>query len=141
MQGVTFDKKHSYWDWNLMLKEAPVVSPPKPKTKLIDIPGIDGSLDLSEALTGKIHYEMRNITCTFFLMCDRERWPSLYTEILNHLHGKKVEIVLDNDPEYIYTGRAEISSWTPGQHVAEVVIKAKVAPYKVSRYDNGKKVL
>lgn len=141
MQGVTINKKHSYWDWGLCLKTMPVVSPPKPKTKLIDIPGTDGALDLSKILTGKMHYERREITCTFLLLCDRERWPLVYSEVLNHIHGQTVEIILDNDPEYCYTGIAEIAKWSPDQHVAEMVIKASVDPYKVSRFDSGKKVL
>lgn len=141
MQGVNFNGKHSYWDWGLILSEAPVVSPPKPKEKLVDVPGADGSLDLTETLTGKVQYEMRDITFKFTMMISRERWPEMYSEILAHLHGKVVEITLDNDQDYFYTGRAKIDKWEPGQAVAEMTIKAKVAPYKISRYDSGKKVL
>lgn len=141
MQGVTFKDKHSYWDWGLLLASPPVVSPPQPKTKLVDIPGADGSLDLTETLTGKVQYEMRDITCHFTMKGHRERWPFLYSEILNHLHGQSVEITLDNDPDYFYTGRAEISEWSPGKVTAELTIKAKVAPYKTLHTDNGKKVL
>lgn len=133
MQGVKFNNKHTYWDWGLLLREAPVVSPPEPKTKFVDVPGADGSLDLTQKLTGKVVYEMRNITCKFTMMAPRDRWPSLYSEILEHLHGKVVEITLDNDQDYFYTGRAEIKDWNPGQVVAELTIKAKVAPYKSSR--------
>lgn len=140
MQGVNFEGKHTYWDWGLLLREFPVVSPPKHKKKLVNIPGADGSLDLSEVLTGKPQYELRDITCEFTMMGHRERWPLLYSEILNHLHGKNLKITLDNDPTYHYMGRAEVSKWSPGQTVAEITIKAKVAPYKISNID-GKKVL
>lgn len=140
MQGVNFGGKHTYWDWGLILSEAPVVSPPKPKEKLVDVLGADGQLDLTESLTGKVQYEMRDITCQFTMMCSRERWPDMYSEILNHLHGKALEITLDNDQDHYYTGRAKVSKWEPGQTVAELTIKATVAPYKVSRAD-GKKVL
>lgn len=141
MQGVAFGTKHSYYDWGLILSEAPVVSPPKVKDKLVDVPGADGSLDLTETLTGKVQYEMRDITFKFTMMAARDRWPSLYSEILNHLHGKTVDIVLDNDPDYFYTGRAQVSKWEPGQVVAEMTIKAKVQPYKEPRTDSGKAVL
>lgn len=141
MQGVNFGGKHSYWDWGLILSEAPVVSPPKPKEKLVDVPGADGSLDLTETLTGKVQYEMRDITCKFTMMHPRERWPEMYSDILNHLHGKTVEITLDNDQDWAYIGRAKVDKWEPGQAVANLTIKAKVAPYKVSRYDRERKVL
>lgn len=141
MQGVNFGGKHSYWDWGLILSEAPVVSPPKPKEKLVEVLGADGKLDITECLTGKVQYEMRDITFKFTMMCSRERWPEMYSEILNHLHGKTVEITLDNDHGYFYTGRAQVSKWEPGQTVAEMVIKAKVAPYKTFRYNGERKVL
>lgn len=140
MHGVNFGGKHTYWDWGLLLQEAPVVSPPSPKTKLVDVPGADGSLDLTETLTGKVQYEMRNIECKLTMKGHRDGWPFVYSEILNHLHGKTMEITLDNDPEHYYTGRAEVSAWAPKQTTANLTIKAKVAPYKVSRID-GKKVL
>lgn len=140
MKGVSFGGKHSYWDWGLILRDYPVVSPPNPKTKLVDVLGAHGSLDLTEKPAGKVLYEMRDITCHFTLMGNRDRWEQVYSAILNHLQGLLMEITLDHDPDYIWTGRAEISDWNPGQNVAEMTIKAKVAPYKVSRND-GKKVL
>lgn len=140
MQGVTFGGKHTYWDWGLTLRERPVVSPPKVKSKLVDILGAHGSLDLTEKTAGKVLYEMRDITCHFNVIGNRERWDQVYSEILNHLHGLLMEITLDNDPDYFWTGRAEISKWEPGKITAEMTIKAKVTPYKASRLD-GKKVL
>lgn len=141
MRGVTFDGKHSYWDWGLLLKGFPTVSPPEPKTKVVEIPGTDEVIDLTETLTGKVHYKQRKITCYFTLPCHRDRWETVYTEILNHLHGRKIEIVLDDDAEYTYTGRAQISEWKPERHTADVVITAEVEPYKTARYIAGKKVL
>lgn len=140
MQGVNFGGKHSYFDWGLLLREHPVVSPPVPKTKLVEVPGSDDPIDITEVLTGKVHYEAREIVCKFTMKAARERWPSLYSEILGHLHGKTMEITLDHDPDYTWKGRTEISEWNPGQVVANLTIKATVNPYKTSRLD-GKKAL
>lgn len=141
MRGVTFDGKHSYFDWGLLLKGFPVVSPPEAKTKVVEIPGSDAVIDLTEVLTGKVHYKQREIKCQFTLPCHRDRWETVYTEILNHLHGKLIEIILDDDSEHSYTGRAKIESWEPGAHTADVVITAEVEPYKTARFITGKKVL
>lgn len=140
MQGVTYNSKHTYWDWGLLLREHPVISPPVPKTKLVEVPGSDDPIDITETLTGNVHYECREITCKFTMMAARDKWPSLYSEILNHLHGKRMKITLDNDKDYSYSGRTEISEWNPGQTVAEITIKATVAPYKVSSLD-GRRAL
>ena len=141
MRGVTFDGKHSYWDWGLLLKTFPVVSPPEPKTKVVEVPGTDAVIDLTQVLTGNVHYKQREIRCHFTLPCNRDKWETVYTEILNHLHGKSIEIILDDDNEYAYTGRAQVSSWEPSQHCVDVVITADVAPYKTARFIPGKKVL
>lgn len=140
MQGVTFGEKHSYFDWGLLLREYPTVSPPAPKKKLVEVPGSDDPIDITEALTGKVHYEAREITCRFTMAGQRERWPALYSEILNDLHGRRMEITLDNDPGHAYTGRVEISEWEPGENEAKITILATVAPYKTALAD-GKKVL
>ena len=141
MRGVMFNNKHSWFDWGLMLKTFPRVSPPEPKTKLVEVPGSDSVIDLTKMLTGKVHYKQRKITCQFTLTCDREKWEMVYTDIMNHLHGKDMEIILDDDFEYIYKGRASITAWEPGQHSADVVITAEVEPYKTARFIAGKKVL
>lgn len=140
MKGVTFGSKHTYHDWGLILRERPVVSPPKPKTKLVDVLGTHGSLDISTKLTGQVMYEMREITCELTVIGNRDGWEQVYSEILNYLQGLLMEITLDHDPDYFWTGRAEISKWNPGQATAEMTIKAKVSPYKTSRID-GRKVL
>lgn len=140
MKGVTFGSKHTYKDWGLILREHPVVSPPKPKTKLVDVLGAHGSLDMTTKLTGQVLYEMREITCELTVIGNREEWEQVYSEILNYLQGQLMDITLDHDPDYIWTGRAEISKWNPGQTVAEMTIKAKVSPYKTSHID-GRKVL
>lgn len=141
MHGATINGKHTYWDWGLLPAAFPAVSPPEPKTKVIEIPGTDHVIDLTETLSGKVNYEQREITYPLLMTCSRDRWEGLYTEILNHLHGKKVEIILDVDNEYYYTGRAEISDWKPGKAFAEITIKATVNPYKTARFIKGKKVL
>lgn len=140
MQGVNFGGNHSYYTWGLLLQEPPVVSPPKIKSKLVDVLGAHGSLDLTEKLTGHVMYEMRDMTCKFIMDGDRDRWDARLSEILNFLHGKIIEVTVDNDQNYFWSGRAEIKEWKPGQTIAELTIKVKVYPFKTSRLD-GKQVL
>lgn len=139
--GATFGDKHSYFDWGLLTKSPPTVSPPEPKTKLIEVFGGDSVLDLTESLTGQVHYQQRQIVCDFVLLGDPEKQEAIHTDILTHLHGKRMNIVLDNDPEYFYTGRVRVSKWEPGQHCANITITADVEPYKTAKYITGKKVL
>lgn len=138
MQGVIFGDKHTYRDWGLITKTRPNVSPPVPKLKLIQVPGSDHVIDLTEHLTGQVHYEPRTISFEFVMMAERGRWASLYSEIMTYLHGKRIKIVMDNDPNYYYIGRVTVGDLEPGKATAELKIQAQVEPYKRERFGEGK---
>lgn len=139
MRGVMFDKKHSYWNWGLMLKTAPEITSPQPKTRYVDVPGAHGSLDLTEMLTGKVQYKNRKIEMEFVTMAGREEWPAIYSEILNELHGQMKEIRLDDDPQHIYKGRVTVGDPERTKTVVMLRMVAEVEPYK--KTITGKAVL
>lgn len=130
MYGTKFGDKHSYDDWKLIPKSRPVISPPNPKYIFVEVPEADGVLDLTESMTGDIRYENRTITWEFNVIDSRRRWTSLYSEIANYLHGRKMIIVLDEDKGYYYTGRVRIDEWQSEQKTSTLVITAEVDPYK-----------
>lgn len=130
MQGVKFDDKHSYIHWGLMLKSRPVISPPTPKTKYVDVPGADGAIDMTDALTGYTQYQNRKISFEFILMAGRENWPAIYSDIMDTLHGRKVKITFDDDPDYYYTGRVTVGKWDAAKVTAIITMSAEVEPFK-----------
>lgn len=138
MNGVIFNDKHSFRDWGLVMKTRPNISPPTPKMKLIEVPGSDHVIDLTESLTGTVHYEMRTIKFEFVMMDQRERWPSLYSDILKTIHGKRVNIIMDDDPNYYYTGRVTVGELEPDKKVAVLTMEAQVEPYKRERFGEGR---
>lgn len=128
--GIRFGEKHSYDDWGLFLTKDPVVPPPDPRTYYTEIPGSSGNLDLTNSLTGEVTYNDRSATFSFALKSDRVEWPRVKHEILNYLHGEKMEVVLDNDPDYYYFGRLELASWNPKDHQVDLSIKGTFEPFK-----------
>ena len=130
MRGVTFGTSHTYWDWGLMLKKAPEVSPPEPKTHYVDIPGANGAMDLTEMLTGKVQYKNRTIRMEFVTTAGREEWSVVYSDILNALHGQLLEITLDDDPMHCYTGRVIVGNPTRNGNIVTITMTAEVEPYK-----------
>lgn len=135
MLGVTFGNKHTYWDWGLLLKSYPVISPPEPKTKMVDVPGTDGSLDLSEALTGHVQYETRKIKFEFVTKISRSEWPSICSEIYDYLHGMVRDIIMDDDPDYCYTGRVKIEKREVVKTVTmEITVESEVEPFKTKLF-------
>ncbi len=140
MQGVSFDNKHSYRTWKLMLKSKPVISPPTPKTKLIQVPGSNTVIDLTEALTGEVKYELRTIRCVFCVVGGRLKWPAVYSAVLNEIHGKRMKIVMDDDPNYYYIGRVAVSQFDSDEASATIVVTAEVEPYKRARHGEGRRL-
>lgn len=138
MKGVIFGDKHSYRDWGLFCKRKPDISPPTPKLKLISVPGSDTVIDLSERLTGRVHYEQRTIKFEFVTMAERSRWPALHSEILSYLHGKRIRIIMDDDPNYYYIGRVSVDGFESDKGICTLAMTAQVEPYKRSRFGEGK---
>lgn len=129
--GVTFGEKHTYRDWGLLPKSRPTVAPPDVVTNYVDVPGLDGQLDLSEVLTGRVGYQTRDFSAEFLVIDARNRWDTLYSEILDTLHGQRVKIILDEDPGYYYMGRVTVNTLKSDRKTATISIKAVCDPYKL----------
>lgn len=128
-KGINFGHIHSYHDLNLILSKYEI-KPATPKTNYVDIPGGDGSIDLTEA-HGRVVYNDRECTFTFTVApSDDLTFEEKKTQIANALNGKRFEIVLDKDPEYYYSGRCTINDWQQDRNLKQIVVSAKVAPYK-----------
>lgn len=140
MNGATLGGYHTYTTWGLWMKTAPIVSPPEPQTHYVEIPGMDGQLDLSESLYGGVRYKDREIKLSMLSTEDRSEWADLASDIMAKLHGKTVRIILDDDPAYYYFGRVTVDKVEYGRHVLEIGITATVDPYKVSISGGVKKL-
>lgn len=128
MNGVKFGTKHSYNDFGLFLKSSDIGFP-EPKTETVDIPGMDGVLDLTEYF-GKVCYKNRQMQFTFTAISQEMEWDSLIDSIMNYLHGKKLQVILDSDPGYYYDARCTIDSFKSDRRTATIVINCDAAPFK-----------
>lgn len=128
MNGVWFDDIHSYNDLNLILS-AVEIAPASPKTKFVDIPGADGSVDLTEAL-GEIRFSDRK--CTFTFTClPTDDFEVKKREVSNAINGKRMSIRLDKDPDYQWDGRCYIDKYKSDKNLNKITIGATVSPYKM----------
>jgi len=122
--------RHTYTDWGLLQVGKAYVSPPEVQELFVDVPGLDGSLDLTQALDGLVHYKSRQFVSTYKCIASREEWPKIYTEIMNWLHGQKVKVTLDDDRESYYEGRFTVESPTFNKHFWTFQISGTVDAYK-----------
>lgn len=134
--SITFGNKNTYDDWKLVPETRPVVNPPEPKFIFDEIPGANGSLDLSSSLTGFVNYQDRTGSFNFIVLNDYEEWQNRYSEIMNYLHGQRMTMILEDDPNYYYIGRFSVSSWDSGENWSTITIDYQVDPFKYSNTEN-----
>ena len=141
LRGVQFGDYHTAKDWNLILNEK-IVSPPVPKTNYISVPGRDGDLDLTEALSGVVNYQDRNASYTFLLTdgthADR---VELISQIIGVLHGQRVQIIdTDDYPDYYMNGRLTVTDVSNSNAYGILKIEAVCQPWRYASVQKSKTV-
>lgn len=126
--GVKFGDFHSYDDFGLMLS-GKSISTPTPKTTTIDIPGGDGVIDLTEAL-GEVKYNNRTIQFDFTTVQYGSKFLELLSKIQTAIHGKKLQICLDADPDFYYFGRITVKDNKDAGGYGTISIECDCEPYK-----------
>ena len=152
--SLTFN---TYKDFYLVPTSIPIISTPGIKTKTIEIPGANGVIDLTESLTPYPVYKNRTGSIDFAVLNDRyeyytryknaphsvkvdnaltnnNAWVSLYSDLMNKLHGRKCQIILEDDPGWYYEGRIALNEWRPSNDGKWPTVKLNydLAPYKIS---------
>ena len=130
MTGIKFGNIHSD-ALGLSWLGVFTLSPPKAATKYIDIPGRNGSLDYSQALTGYVVYEDREIELEFETETTSEGdYMDKTAEVVNLLHGQRKTVVLDSDPEFMWDCRLEVDSERKNRRYSVVTVTGTAYPYK-----------
>lgn len=104
------------------------ISVPSVQTKFLSVPLRNGRIDLTEYLTGDVKYDDRKIKIE--LLYKGKNYNAVYSDISNYLHGKRMEIVFDDDPFYFYVGRCEVGDFAKENYGGTIEIEAQCDPYK-----------
>ena len=128
MKGVTFGNLHSYDDLKLLLNSKEIGSP-EVKIRKIDIEGADSSLDLTDFF-GEAKFENVIHKFQFSTIVPQAQFLSLFSTVKNALHGKKMRVILDDDPLFYYMGRCSVSGFTNEKNVGMVSVECDCEPYK-----------
>lgn len=135
------DKFNTWYDWHL-ITTAKDISDPEPKTNYVNLDGMNGTLDLSEALTGEITYNDRTITATFWTdYGTRKEREALLRKITTSLHGKKVKIIEPDDPEHYFYGRVKIKSKKNIIPYLEFSIEATCEPWRYAVNESVRRIV
>lgn len=128
MKGVTFGNYHSHDDLQLILMKKELGSPAVKENK-IDIPGADSTLDLTDFF-GEPKYDDTVHKFRFYAMVPHKEFPSHFSKVKNAIHGRRLPIILDDDPTFFYMGRCKVSSYTSERNIGMVSVECDCEPYK-----------
>lgn len=123
-------KLNTWTNFKLAPMARPFVAAPSIKSEYINVPGMDGALDYTEALTGKVRYTNRTGSWNFILENGNFDWPVIMSNILNKLHGKQVKVILTDDPNFYYSGRLTLNVGFGNKDYSSIVISYNFEPYK-----------
>lgn len=145
MRGITIifagEEVHTGDDLDLV-QEKKEISKPKIQSYTAKVPGRNGLLNLTNALTGKVAYENRSLSFQYFASGDRESLLDLEADFLKY-HGQTIRIIDDDRPEHYYEGEASVSTEFKSNYlIISLTVDAqpfrlRLAPTIYSREING----
>lgn len=131
--GVTLGGYHCETDLGLILTDADIQLPDV-RISLVDVPGRDGLLDMSEAVDGTVRYKNRKITLKFATLerVSGQKWNELLSNVSDKIHGQKMKIEFDGD-DYYYEGRCSVDKFSVDGNRQELTISCDCDPYKLEK--------
>lgn len=106
------------------------IGSPQSKTYKVDVPFANGSIDLTEAITGGVTYTDRTITFELQKLRPKDTWQQSYHFLLNEFQGRKVRLQMPYDEDHYFIGRVEFSALDRGDYMS-VTCTFEAEPYRL----------
>lgn len=150
--SIMIGDKNTFNDWHLFSINRPFVAPPLPKTRYVDILGMSGSLDYTEAPNKIPKYADREGSWEFIILNPGDvpgysiedqgsykyNWSRLYSEIMAYLRGRRFDrIILEDDWQYVYRGRVWVNEYRSDPMWGRIVLNYRLSPFKYSDGQRG----
>lgn len=129
---------HTFDDWGCYITNTDCIGAPEQYTRYIEVPGRNGLLDLSEAITGRQIYTKREIKINLAGPRDKTTWNAAISILRNRINGKICHITFDDDPGYYWRGRVVIKDFSSALNLGTLTIDIPTAdPYKYALASSG----
>lgn len=131
--GVVFDALRRFADntltnYGLLLVDDVVLSSPELKTNYIDVPGMDGSIDASEAPQGYPVYQDRTLSFSLYADVDDEALAAIRTELMTKYHGKRTTLGMPFETGHYFSGRFQFGALDSSKR-GIIPVSGTVYPY------------
>lgn len=145
MRGITiiFNDERIHTGNTLdLVQEKKEIGKPDIQYFTVQVPGRNGSLNLTKSLTGKVSYHNRSLSFQYFGAGTRDRL--LYLDnYMSRFHGQTIRIIDDDYPYHYYEGEASVSTVFNGNYITITLtvdaqpFRLKISPFKHTRNVDG----
>lgn len=138
MRGITIilngESVHTGNDLDLV-QEVKEIEKPEIQSHIVEIPGRNGTLNLTKSLTGKVNYYNRDMKFRYFGTGSRQRLLEL-DAIMSQYHGETVQIIDDDYPDHYYEGEVSVSSEFESNYI-RITLTVDAQPFRLKRWRSG----
>lgn len=127
-KSVTINGYNLQTQWGLVLPVYDIPTP-EPFLYLQAVEGRDGLVDLSNAF-GRVFYKNREWSLDFKLFDPSVNWHTISSQVNSKFHGKKLNFVFDDDPNYYWVGRITNGAYSSNEGEGTMPIEISSQPYK-----------
>ena len=101
-------------------------------TNTLEIPGMNGAIDLTEAVSGYPFYKNAKHKLTFdFMDGSHDTWVWKASSLKGKIHGRRFPVVLGRDSFY-YDARISVDTAKLNQAYSQLVVELDASPYKLA---------
>lgn len=102
------------------------------KTNILEIPGMNGVIDLSEAVTGYPTYKNAKHKLTFdFEDGNYDTWIAKSSYLKGMMHGRRLPVILGTDAFY-YDARVSVDTTKLNTLYSQITLELDAKPYKLA---------
>lgn len=134
MRGITIifndEEIHTGNDLDLV-QEKKEIGKPTTQSFSVEVPGRNGLLNLTKALTGAVTYYNRPLSFQYFGTGDRDHLLEL-DAYMSRFHGHTIQIVDDDYPDHYYEGEASVNTELHGNYIT-IVLTVDAQPFRFRR--------
>lgn len=121
---------NTYRNFHIVPTSKPIINPPEVSTEYAEVLDRDGLLDLTGKITGYAPFKNREGSWEFIVVPPYDFYET-YGEVMKYLHGSFCDIILlDDDPNYKYSGRLMVSDPKAEDHWNYFSINYNLNPFK-----------
>lgn len=126
--GVSINGTNTLTQWGLILLDDLKIESPDLKSYFVDLPGADGGLDMSYALTGLPAFKNRKISFTLMAPVDDTNLDTKFAALAALCHGLKKKLWLPMDSTHYFLGTFALGDRS-GFNSGQIPVTVDAYPY------------